>query len=97
MLPRIATLPLLEAAHRAGVDVAQIRRWAAVGGLDIHRRGGVEVVPVDQVMALAASARRRDHSSGRDALRARLADARVQNPSVTGLQQAARDRIDRTR
>jgi hypothetical protein len=97
VLPRNPMLPLLEAAHRAGVDVAQIRRWAAVGELDIHRRGGVEVVLVDQLMAWAATARRRDPASGRDALRARLADARVQNPSVTGLQQAARDRTDRTR
>jgi hypothetical protein len=95
--PTTPTLPLLEAAHRAGVDVAQIRRWAAVGVLDIHRRGGMEVVLVDQVMTAAASARRRDHSSGRDTLRARLADARVQNASVMDLQQAARDRTDRAR
>jgi hypothetical protein len=95
--PTTPTLPLLEAANRAGVDVAQIRRWAAVGVLDIHRRGGMEVVLVDQVMTAAASARRRDHSSGRDTLRARLADARVQNASVMDLQQAARDRTDRAR
>ena len=77
--------------------MAQIRRWAAVGGLDISRRGAAEIVVVDEVMALAASARRRDSASGRDTLRARLADAKVQNPSVADLQQAARDRTDRAR
>jgi hypothetical protein len=87
-------LPISEAAQRAGVDVAQIRRWAAIGGLEIQRRGATELVIVERVMALSVSARRRDPSSSRDALRARLADARVQNESVADLQQAARDRSD---
>ena len=94
MLARNAMLPISEAAQRAGVDAAQIRRWAAVGGLEIHGRGGTELVIVEQVMALSASARRRDRSSTRDALRARLADARIQNASVADLQQAARHRSD---
>jgi hypothetical protein len=81
------------AADRAGVDVAQIRRWAAIDGLEIHRRGHLETVVLDRVMALSASARRRTSGSSRDALRARLADAAsVGNPSVSGLQDLARDR-----
>jgi hypothetical protein len=79
--PSKESVPILDAAHRADVDVDQIRRWAAIGGLEIQRRGGVEVVLVDQVMALATSARRRDPSIGRSALRARLADARREKPS----------------
>jgi hypothetical protein len=47
---------------------------------------------LDQVLALSAAARRRDPSTNRGALRARLADARIANPSVAGLQQASRDR-----
>jgi hypothetical protein len=50
----------------------------------------MELVRLDQVMALSAAARR--HRSRRDSLRARLADARIQDPSVSGLQQTARDR-----
>ncbi|HZB00558.1 MAG TPA: hypothetical protein VE800_00430 [Actinomycetota bacterium] len=81
------------AADRAGVDVAQIRRWAAIDGLEIQRRGHVETVILDRVMALSASARRRSSGGSRDALRARLADAAsVDNPSVSGLQELARDR-----
>ena len=81
------------AAERAGVDVAQIRRWAAIDGLEIQRRGHVETVILDRVMALSTSARRRSSGGARDALRARLADAaRVENPSVSGLQELARDR-----
>jgi hypothetical protein len=94
--PTNATVPILDAAHQAGVDVEQIRRWAAIGGVEIQRRGGAEVVLVDQVMALAASARRRDPSIGRDALRARLADAKVENARIADLQRAARDRVDGT-
>jgi len=87
-----ATVPIAIAAEQAGVDVAQIHRWAAVGGLQLQGRGGKEFVRLDQVLALSAAARRRDPSASRGALRARLADARIANPSVTGLQQASRDR-----
>ena len=87
-----APVPIATAAERAGVDVAQIHRWAEVGGLQLQGRGGKEFVRMDQVLALSAASRRRDPSSARDALRARLADARITNPSVAGLQQASRDR-----
>jgi uncharacterized membrane protein len=81
------------AAEQAGVDVAQIRRWAAIDGLEIQRRGHLETVILDRVIALSASARRRSAGGTRDALRARLADAAsVENPSVSGLQELARDR-----
>jgi hypothetical protein len=89
---RNASVPIEEAAAIAGIDVAQIRRWAAIDGLQIQGRGARQLVLLDQVMALAAAARRRDRSSGRDALRARLADARNRDPAVMGLQQVARDR-----
>ena len=92
MALRNASVPIEDAAGAARVDVEQIRRWAAIEGLQIQGRGGREFVLLDQVLALATAARRRDPSSARSALRARLADARIQNPSVTGLQQTARER-----
>lgn len=92
MLNRNGSVPIQAAAELAGVDVGQIRRWAEIDGLEIHRRGHVETVVLDRVMALSASARRRQGSRGRDTLRARLADATIDTPSVFGLQQIARDR-----
>ena len=92
MLLSTAPVPIATAAEQAGVDVAQIHRWAAVGGLQVQGRGGKEYVRLDQVLALSAAARRRDPSTNRGALRARLADARIANPSVAGLQQASRER-----
>jgi hypothetical protein len=85
-------VPIATAAEQAGIDVAQIHRWAAVGGLQIQGRGGKEFVRLDQVLALSAGARRRDPSTNRGALRARLADARIANGSVASLPQASRDR-----
>jgi hypothetical protein len=92
MPSRSASVTIQAAADLAGVDVGQIRRWAAIDGLEIQRRGHEETVVLDRVMALSASARRRGSSSDRDGLRARLADARIQNPSVSGLQELARGR-----
>ena len=92
MLASNAPVPILIAAEQAGVDVAQIHRWAAVGAVQLQGRRGVEFVRLDQLLAMSAAARRRDPSSARGALRARLADARIANPSVVGLQQASRDR-----
>jgi hypothetical protein len=86
------TVPIATAAEQAGVDVEQIHRWAAVGGLQVQGRAGMEFVRLDQVLALSAAARRRDPSNNKGALRARLADALIANPSVAGLQQASRDR-----
>ena len=88
------TVPIAAAAERAGVEVEQIHRWAAVGGLQVQGRGGMEFVRLDQVLALSAAARRRDPSNSKGALRARLADAQISNPSVIGLQQASRDRAN---
>jgi hypothetical protein len=85
-------VPILEAAELAGVDVGQIHGWAEVGGLEIRRRGATEFVRLDRVMALSASSRRRDPSLGRGALRALLADAKVETSSVVDLQRLARDR-----
>ena len=92
MLVSNAAVPIAIAAEQAGVDVGQIHRWAAIGGLQVRGRGGNEFVRLDQVLALSAAARRRDRSMNRGALRARLADARIANPSVAGLQQASRER-----
>lgn len=92
MLVSNTAVPIAIAAEQAGVDVAQIQRWAAVGGLQVQGRGGQEFVRLDQVLALSAAARRRDPSTNRGALRARLADAKIANPSVAGLQQASRNR-----
>jgi hypothetical protein len=89
---RNASVPIDEAARAAGIDVEQIRRWAAIDGLQIRGHGAREFVLLEQVMALATASRRRDPSSARGSLRARLADARISNPSVSGLQQTARDR-----
>ena len=87
-----APVPIATAAEQAGVDVAQIHRWAEVGGLQLQGRGGREFVRLDQVLALSAASRRRDPSTNRGAIRARLADAQIANPNVAGLQQASRDR-----
>jgi hypothetical protein len=87
-----APIPIQVAADLAGVDVGQIHRWAEIDGLEIQRRGGTEIVVLERVMALSTSSRRRGHSSGRDALRARLEDATIDTPSVVNLQQLARDR-----
>jgi 2-hydroxychromene-2-carboxylate isomerase len=93
MQSRNGSVPIQTAAELAGIDVGQIRRWAAIEGLEIQRRGHEETVVLERVMSLSASARRRGSGSARDGLRARLADARaVENPSVSGLQEIARDR-----
>lgn len=89
-----ALLPIIKAAERAGVDIAQIHRWEDVGGIEIQRRGAHEYVSLDRVMALSASARRNDPNSRRGSLRARLADAAAGSSSVTDLQKLARDRSD---
>jgi hypothetical protein len=86
-----ASVPIAEAATRAGVEVAQIHRWAEIGGVDIQGRGARELVRLDQVTAMASAARRNNPKS-RSTLIARLADAEVRNPSVSALQESARDR-----
>lgn len=93
--PNSASVPILVAAERAGVLVEQIRRWADVGGLEIQRRGSLETVRLDRVMALSASARRNDPSSSRGALKARLADAAAVTRNTEELEQLARERTRR--
>jgi hypothetical protein len=83
-------IPIEEAARLCGVDVVQIRRWADIGGVDIQGRAGVETVLLDQVMAMSAPERRLRSRADRHSLRARLADAKIQNASVTDLQRIAR-------
>lgn len=77
---------LQAAADLAGVDVNQIRRWADIGGVEIQRRGGLETVAIEQVVAMSASARRLRTGYGRDSLRARLADGKVQKRSISDLE-----------
>jgi hypothetical protein len=89
---RDTLLPILTAAERAGIDIAQIHRWEDIGGIEVQRRGLQEFVSLDRVMSLSASARRNDPNSRRGALRARLADAAVATESVANLQKLARDR-----
>jgi hypothetical protein len=88
---RNGPVPIQAAADLAGVDVGQIRRWADAGGIEINKRGGVETVVLELVMAFSASERRRRARADRGSLRARLADARVQDQSISELQQIARD------
>jgi DNA-binding transcriptional MerR regulator len=94
-LPSTASVPIPVAAARAGVSVEQIRRWADIGGLEIQRRGSLETVRLDRVMALSASARRNDPSSSRAALRARLADAADSMRNTAEMEQLARERSRR--
>ena len=91
MTTRYGPVPIQAAADAAGVDVGQIRRWADIGGIEIQARGSVETVLLEQVMALTASDRRRRARSDRGSLRARLADAKVRDQSISDLQQIARD------
>lgn len=91
MTTRYGPVPIQAAADAAGVDVGQIRRWADIGGIEIQARGSVETVLLEQVMALTASDRRRRARSDRGSLRARLADAKVRDQSISDLQQIARN------
>ena len=91
MSTRNGPTPIQAAADLAGVDIAQIRRWADVGGIEIQRRGGIETVILERVMALSASVRRRRSGGDRDSLRARLADAEAENRKIPDPQHVARD------
>lgn len=91
MTTRTGPIPIHAAAELAGIDVGQIRRWADIGGIEIQGRGSVETVLLEQVMALSAPDRRRRARSDRGSLRARLADAKVQDRNISDLQQIARD------
>jgi hypothetical protein len=87
---RSLPIPIHEAARLSGADADQIRRWADIGAIELQRRGGIETVLLEQVMARSAPARRLRSRNDRDSLKARLADAKVQNQSITDLQRIAR-------
>jgi hypothetical protein len=86
-----ASVPIEAASELMCVDVDQIRRWAAIGAVEIEHRGELEVVRLDAVEALSHSPRspRRD---GRYMLRRLLDGVRLETPSVVELQRIARER-----
>jgi hypothetical protein len=88
------SVPIEAAAELALVDVRTIRQWAAIGAIEIERRGETEVVPLDRLKFLVSTWNipSRDRSSERVAIRGLLGEARVLTPSVTGLQELARER-----
>lgn len=93
MLVRGASVPIDVAAELANVEVRVIRQWAAIDALKIEWRGGMEVVPLDQVQTLSGWAGRRTGSNPRHAaLRGRLRGVMTDTLSVTGLQKLAQER-----
>jgi hypothetical protein len=93
MMPHGSVL-LEAAAELARVDVRTIRQWAAIGAIEIEWRGEMEVVRLDRVKFLSSTSNMpsRGRSSEREAIRGLLGDATVDTPSVTELQQLARER-----
>jgi hypothetical protein len=86
-----ASVPIEAAGELTSVDVDQIRRWAAVGVLEIEYRGELEVVRLDTVEALSRSPRTPPRD-GRYMLRRLLDGVRLDTPSVIELQRIARER-----
>jgi hypothetical protein len=86
-----ASVPIEAAGELAGVEVGQIRRWAANGAVEIEQRGELEVIRLDVVEALARSART-SHRDRRYMLRRLLDGARLETRSVIELQMLARER-----
>ena len=91
MLIKGASVPIGVAAELANVEVRAIRQWAAAGALGIDWQGDMEVVQLDKVQQLSGSWRG-SPSSRREALRGRLRGVTIDDLSVTGLQQLARER-----
>jgi hypothetical protein len=92
-LGRYTSVPVEAAARSVDVDVERIRHWSEVGALDIQRRGHVDVVRLDQVRALAASARMETDGASTESLRALLRDAgEIESVSVSLLQELAREK-----
>ena len=93
MMPNGSVL-LEAAAELARVDVRTIRQWAAIGAVEIEWRGEMEVVRLDRVKFLASAwtITTRTRASEREAIRGLLGDTSVDTPSVTGLQELARER-----
>lgn len=92
MLVKGASVPIDVAAELANVEVRAIRQWAAMDALKIEWRGGMEVVPLDQVQTLSGWAGRTGSDPRRAALRGRLRGVMTDTLSVTGLQELARER-----
>lgn len=91
MLIKGASVPIGVAAELANVEVRAIRQWAAIGALTIDWQSDMEVVQLDKVQQLSASwGGSPDYR--REALRGRLRGVTIDDLSVTGLQQLARER-----
>ena len=92
-LGRYASVTVEAAARSVDVDVDRIRHWSDVGALEIQRRGHTDLVRLDQVRALATSARMGTDSASTGSLRALLRDAaEIESVSVSGLQELAREK-----
>jgi hypothetical protein len=92
-LGRYASVTVEAAARSVEVDVERIRHWSDVGALEVQRRGDTDVVRLDQVRALATSARMGTDSASTESLRALLRDAAgIESVSVSSLQELAREK-----
>jgi hypothetical protein len=93
MVGRYASVTVEAAARSVDVDVDRIRHWSDVGALEIQRRGHTDLVRLDQVRALATSARMGTDSASTGSLRALLRDAaEIESESVSRLQELAREK-----
>lgn len=95
MVGEDGSISIESAAELMNIEVREIRRWSAIGSLQIERRGDMEVVHLGQVRALARSpiAMGDRKEARRGALRALLREAKaVDAQSVAGLQALARAR-----
>jgi phage terminase Nu1 subunit (DNA packaging protein) len=88
------TVTIEVAAELMNVEVRAIREWAAIGSLEIERRGDEEAVHLGQVKTLARSPLgSQGGESRRGTLRGLLRDAKTDTESIAGLQELARERI----
>jgi hypothetical protein len=89
------TVTIEVAAELMNVEVRAIREWAAIGSLEIERRGDEEAVHLGQVKTLARSplGSQGGAESRRGTLRGLLRDAKTDTESIAGLQELARERI----
>ena len=95
MVGEDGSISIESAAELMNIEVREIRRWSAIGSLQIERRGEMEVVHLGQVKALARSpiAMGDRKEARRGALWALLREAKsVDAQSVAGLQALARAR-----
>ena len=80
------------AAELMNIEVREIREWAAIGSLQIERRGDEEVVHLGQVRMLLRSGSGGSTEPRRGALRVLLRDNRTDSESIAWLQELARER-----